>query len=110
MNLFKQQTATQLYRHGDILVGATAVLPEDATARPGATVLAWGEVTGHSHRIEDPRTATLYEHSGIGYLQVTAPNARLIHEEHGPITLPRGTYRFWHQREYTPQAIRRVID
>ena len=31
-------------------------------------------------------------------------------KEHGPITLPRGTYRVWQQREYSPEAIRIVMD
>ena len=33
---------------------------------------------------------------------VTADSARIIHQEHAPILLPRGTYRVWQQREYTP--------
>ena len=28
----------------------------------------------------------------------------------GPIALARGTYRVWGQREYSPEAIRRVLD
>jgi hypothetical protein len=34
----------------------------------------------------------------------------VIHEEHQPITLEPGIYRVWQQREYTPEAIRRVVD
>jgi hypothetical protein len=72
-------------------------------------VLAYGEVTGHSHRIEDPATAEVFELNGQLYLKVSDP-ARLIHEEHKPITLPPGAYRVWMQREYTPGAIRMVRD
>jgi hypothetical protein len=32
--------------------------------------------------------------------------ARVVHEEHGAISLPRGWYRVVRQREYTPGAVR----
>lgn len=106
---FQRIAPAPLYRHGDVIVAAVADLPQNATVLP-TKVLAHGEVTGHTHRIEDPRTAEVYEHKGLRYVRVTAESARLIHEEHKPITLPRGVYRFWHQREYTPTAIVRVVD
>jgi hypothetical protein len=84
-------------------------IPEGARKRPHV-VLAEGELTGHSHRIEDPGAAELWEHQGERFLRVTADSARLIHQEHSPIVLPRGTYRVWLQREYTPEAIRRIVD
>jgi hypothetical protein len=98
------------WRHGDIMIGEIETLPERAVPRPGTPVLAWGEVTGHSHRIEDPDSVVFYAVGQQGYFEVVAETARLIHEEHAPIALPRGLYRFWHQREYTPGAIRRVVD
>lgn len=101
---------TRHWRHGDIMIEAIGKIPERAAVRKGAPVLAWGEVTGHSHRIEDPHAAVFYTLGDDGYFEVTAPSARLVHEEHGPIVLERGRYRFWHQREYTPGAIRRVVD
>ena len=98
------------WRHGDIMVAEVNDLPADVVARQGPPVLAWGEVTGHSHRIADPSMATFYRLGDDGYFVVHAASTRLIHEEHGPITLARGTYRFWHQREYFPGAVRRVVD
>jgi hypothetical protein len=96
------------------MVAAVDTLPSGAVVRQGAPVLAWGEATGHSHRIQDPNAATFFSTGGGnadgGYFVVSAESVQLIHEEHGPITLPRGTYLFWHQREYTPGAIRRVVD
>ena len=44
------------------------------------------------------------------FVRVLADAVRVVHEEHQPITLPRGTYRVWGQREYSPEAIRRVLD
>ncbi len=43
-------------------------------------------------------------------IRVIADEARIIHQEHQPITLPRGDYRVWQQREYTPEKIRRITD
>ena len=98
-----------MYRHGDVIIIKVNAVPADATPRPSA-VLARGEATGHSHRIADPSGVQLFEHDGVGYLSVTAESARLVHDEHHPIDLPRGFYRFWQQREYTPKEIRTIID
>jgi hypothetical protein len=98
-----------MWRHGDVLIAEIGKIPEGAT-RLTHTTLARGEVTGHSHRIADPKTAELWQIDGLLYLKVIAPTATLIHEEHQPITFPQGIYRVWMQREYTPQAIRRVVD
>jgi hypothetical protein len=73
-------------------------------------VLAYGEVTGHSHRVQEPRAAEMWEHGGSLFLRVVADQATIVHEEHKPIVLARGVYRVWMQREYTPQAIRRIVD
>ena len=98
-----------LYRHGDILVSDTDVLPDDAR-RLQHLVLAGGELTGHSHRIAERDAAVLFLSSRGLFLTVTHERATLLHQEHGPITLPRGTYRVWRQREYAPQDIRFVRD
>jgi hypothetical protein len=91
------------------MIAAVDSLPGEAQTKPTA-ILALGELTGHSHRIENAKTAEILELRGQMFLRVTADSARVIHQEHKPITLPRGTYRFWFQREYTPQAIRRIVD
>jgi hypothetical protein len=98
-----------MWRQGDVLIAAVSAVPAKAQVRPHC-VLAEGEVTGHSHRIKEPGVARLYAHATSLYLEVTAARATVAHEEHGPITLPRGVYRVWRQREYSPQAIRIVRD
>lgn len=88
-------------------------MPDDAcaSALPHGT-LVHGEVTGHSHRLENLATGRLFPGAATGtfFLQVTAPKARIVHEEHGPIVLDQGFYRVWRQREYSPEAIRPVCD
>jgi hypothetical protein len=98
-----------LYRHGDLLVKSTAVLPDDIR-RLHHLVLAEGEMTGHSHRIAEKEVATLYQSMRGLFLSVTGEQATLIHQEHGPIKLSRGVYHIWRQREYSPKEIRFVRD
>ncbi|UOQ53831.1 hypothetical protein [Hymenobacter cellulosivorans] len=97
------------YRHGDVLIAPVAALPAGSVPRTGL-VLAHGEHTGHSHRIREFGAASLYVYGKDLYLLVSAPKATLVHEEHRPIELPVGVYRVWQQREYTPSAIRTVVD
>ena len=98
-----------LYRHGDVLVEQITEIPAEAVKRPHL-VLAEGEMTGHSHRIAEPGSAELLQSGPHMYLRVTAATATLIHQEHGPVTLPKGEYRVWRQREYSPKEIRIVRD
>ena len=98
-----------LYRHGDVLLDEVPEVPASARPRDGV-VLAYGEMTGHSHRVEPREAAELYQHDTSLYLRVTGQPATLLHEEHGPIELRPGVYRVWRQREYTPREIRVVVD
>ena len=98
-----------MYRHGDVMIAAVKTVPADAVRRPSA-VLARGEATGHSHRMAEGSEVDLFDHDGTGYLDVRGDSATLVHDEHKAITLPRGLYRFWIQREYSPKEIRRIID
>lgn len=98
-----------LYRHGDVLIAPVNALPAGASPRTGL-VLAHGEHTGHTHRIREAGAASLYVHGKELYLVVSASGATVVHEEHRPIELPVGVYRVWQQREYTPTAIRTVVD
>ena len=48
-----------MWRQGDILIAAVQEIPRGSTRRPNC-VLAEGELTGHSHRIDQPATAELF--------------------------------------------------
>lgn len=98
-----------MWRHGDVFIQSCMEIPDSAVKLPHCT-LAKGEATGHAHRIEERGAAELFRGDDALYLGVTAPMATLVHEEHASISLPRGIYRVWIQREYTPKEIRRVID
>lgn len=98
-----------MWRHGDVLIQSVNALPREAKRRH-TTILVHGELTGHSHRLEDPASGELWDGGGTLFLRVTAPAARVVHQEHAPISLGPGVYRVWQQREYSPEAIRRVVD
>jgi hypothetical protein len=105
------------YRQGDVylvkltdkemleLSGKTLeeIKPED-----GKCVLAYGEVTGHSHYVPSS-DAVMFEYNEETYLKVTTPT-QLRHQEHDPIALDIGIYKRIQQVEYTPERIRNVMD
>jgi hypothetical protein len=70
--------------------------------------LAYGEVTGYSHRIAELDSAKMWQVEETLFMGVVAATARLVYEEHAPMELPQGIYRIWRQREYTPPAIVRL--
>lgn len=98
-----------ILRQGDVFIIATEDLP--AGLRPRPPVLAEGEVTGHAHRLKAGARAQVLADAGGGlFLDVHDAGVDIVHEEHGPITVPRGRYIVRIQREYHPKEIRRVID
>ena len=98
-----------MWRHGDVLIARVEAIPAGAT-RLHHCILAEGELTGHCHKVDGAGVAELLEFRGERFLRVTADSARVVHEEHATITLPRGLFRVWGQREYTPTAIVAVRD
>ena len=112
-----------LLRQGDLLLVPVGAVPEDGSvlseASADAHVLAAGEATGHAHVLHGRalRLLELRERSGRWgyrpparrYVFVDEP-ARLVHEEHLPITVGTGVYEVRRQREYRPARSVRVAD
>lgn len=102
------------YRQGDVFIRSVDKLPDgvkQVQRDNGRVILAYGEVTGHAHAIED-RGATIYENPGVDdrFLILNGP-ATIVHEEHGTIALDPGVYQVNIQREYSPADLsRRVLD
>ncbi|MDT0320596.1 hypothetical protein [Streptomyces millisiae] len=108
-----------MYRQGDVLIVPLAedAVPgeaRDAASEPrdgrGRLVLALGEVTGHAHAVVGPGRL-VREGGAFGPMLLHVPDgARVVHEEHAAIPLPRGWYRVVRQREYVPGSVRIVAD
>ena len=101
-----------LIRQGDVLLIPRTAAPAQRTPRPtdnGRVILAYGEVTGHAHAIEDAACATLYDTGDGGVALEVRDVTRLTHEEHAPAVVC-GWYDVVIQSEYTPEAIQNVLD
>lgn len=105
------------FRQGDVMFIPRQAIPSGGKKRDNGTV-AYGEVTGHSHRLADLATAEVLEIADGLFVNVSEegisiagePGCSFIHEEHGTINLPPGIFEVRIQREYSPEAIRNVVD
>ena len=90
-----------MYRHGDLLIMPVCGVPKGAkkVKKSKERILAYGEVTGHAHRLS---TGEVTELKGITYFKTTVETL-LTHEEHGPLAFPPGSYQVIHQREFSPE-------
>ena len=98
------------YRHGDVMLELIDQLPAGSKRKLTHATLAFGEITGHSHAIRQKSDVTLYDYGTFMCLDVHAKTVSLVHEEHATIELPKGLYRVWRQREYSPEEIRIIQD
>lgn len=110
-------TNPKFYRQGDVLLRGPIQRPENLRALPvtaaSRAILALGEATGHHHSFS-PGAATLYapEENAVEctHVEIAEAMALLEHQEHDSIALAPGCYEVIRQREYAPEAIRRVAD
>src|SRR6185503_20073291 len=100
---------------GDVLIVPVKSIPKDATPTalsPGnKIILAFGEQTGHHHRIvvmdREAEMLTVPE-TNERFLRIMASSGvALVHEEHGSITLRPGDYQVRTQVEYVPRELPR---
>lgn len=95
------------YRQGDLLFIRQESRPADELAERPGLVIVEGEATGHAHRL----TAGVILEAPNGSLFLELAEAiRVVHDEHDALTLGPGLWLVVRQREYTPQAIRTVLD
>lgn len=107
------------YRHGDVLLFKVEERPRLGN-RISSGVLAYGEVTGHSHCIigdYELFDAVLggqeeFDKNGArtAMLLHVKTSAALTHEEHHAIGLPPGDYIVMTEAEYEPSGWRNVQD
>lgn len=102
-----------VFRQGDVLIRSVPKPPESLQDIPrdaGRIVLAYGEVTGHSHAIaSDQARFLINEQTQQRYVEVKAEYVALNHEEHSEIQLPSGFWEVTIQREYDPTTMSRAV-
>lgn len=105
-----------LVRQGDVMFIPINRLPDGPQKKRDNGTAAYGEVTGHSHRLSDLDAAEVLEIGDGLFVRVSEsggvsiPGATFIHEEHLPVTLEPGDYEIRIQREYQPEGVRSVLD
>lgn len=102
------------WRQGDIYF---VKLDEEIDFANAATVksgiIAKGETTGHAHRVSQSSIAAGALLSLFGrsmFLSSPKAGATIVHDEHGPIELPAGSYAVVPQREFDGLRWRQVLD
>lgn len=98
-------------RQGDVLLIAVDRLPEGGVEVPrvnGRIIVKAGEQTGHHHAITAPKVKMI-EVRGTRYIAAEQP-FDMVHEEHTVAHFEARIYMVPEQVEYTPEAIRRVLD
>ena len=104
------------YRQGDVFLISVKSIPANAIqeAEKDRVILAYGEVTGHSHAFYTDRVRFFRETCSDGvraFIDVVGDaSVSLKHEEHTTIEVPPGKYEVRIQSEYSPAEIRRVCD
>lgn len=94
-------------RQGDLFF--VPVKPEEVKGRKQKNnVIALGELTGHSHELVE---GEVLQDKGTKFL-VLSKASKVVHQEHNPVALEKGTYKVTRQREYKPTKLRpvKVID
>ena len=94
----------KMFRQGDVLLVKINENELPASLKSKDMVLAYGEVTGHKHQFKDEpeQIVQVFENEGNQYVKVKSDKAVLRHEEHAPVTMPKGDYKVILQKEYDP--------
>lgn len=113
----ENKTQTNLYRHGDVLmrrVEKPSQLQTDKEQQD-THVVAYGEATGHHHRLTGVDGAAINALRGFDkrtYVEIVGGLATLSHEEHSALSIEPGFYEITIEQEYSyfERAARRVVD
>jgi hypothetical protein len=105
--------SAQLARHGDVLLVPCYKTEGELISHKGQFPLAFGEVTGHSHRltVKNPNNMKVFQ-TGTNLYIVLMEVGILTHEEHSTVEIQPGTYRRDMEREYSyiDMDMKQVID
>lgn len=111
--MVKRNNGNGIARQGDVLVvPATflgSALPE--SPKPVRPVLAYGEVTGHSHVVVgDTAQCFADEETGLPDYIRASTETPFIHDEHAELPIMKGDNFVYRQKEFVDGAVRNVAD
>lgn len=99
----------KIMRQGDVLIVEVTEIPQEAKkTQEGTVILAYGEVTGHMHQIQNPGAVMYAVNENLRFIKLEE-DVELRHEEHSPIHLPSGNYQIIQQREKSLEGIVRAV-
>jgi hypothetical protein len=101
------------WRQGDIYFVKLDGEPRSDGAPVKNGIIAKGETTGHAHRVSPSSMAQGALLSLVGrsmFLRSPEAGTTIVHDEHGPIALPAGSYAVVPQREFDGLRWRPVLD
>jgi hypothetical protein len=110
----KQDRNNPFWRQGDIYFVKLDEEMDSVNATPVKNgIIAKGETTGHAHRVSPTSIAAGALLSLIGrsmFLRSPEAGTTIVHDEHGPIELPTGSYAVVPQQEFDGLRWRQVLD
>ena len=102
------------WRQGDIyFVKLDGEIDSGNATTVKSGIIAKGETTGHAHRVSQSSVAAgalLCLVARSMFLRSPEVGVTIVHDEHGPIELPRGSYAVVPQQEFDGLRWRQVID
>ena len=108
------EIARPFWRQGDIYFVKLDEEIDSTNATPVKNgIIAKGESTGHAHRVSQSSIAQGALLSLVGrsmFLCSPEVGTTIVHDEHGPIELPAGSYAVVPQQEFDGLRWRQVID
>ena len=110
----RPNSSNPFWRQGDIYFVRLDEEIDSANATPVKNgIIAKGETTGHAHRVSPSSMAQGALLSLVGrsmFLRSPEAGATIVHDEHGPLELPAGSYAVVPQREFDGLRWRQVLD
>ena len=102
------------WRQGDIyFVKLDEAIDSEKATPVKSGIIAKGETTGHAHRVSQSAMAAGALLSLVGrsmFLRSPEAGTTIVHDEHGPIELPAGSYAVVPQQEFDGLRWRQVVD
>jgi hypothetical protein len=109
-----RNSSKPFWRQGDIYFVKLDEEIDSANATPVKNgIIAKGETTGHAHRVSPSSVAAGALLSLVGrsmFLRSPEAGTTIVHDEHGPIRLPAGSYAVVLQQEFDGLRWRQVLD